>query len=385
MRATAQSDLLHSFSQLEVSGHILSALLFVLIAVIHRSNKRRAAHNLAIQLACLVTAIGEFSKTIHYLEHVNILGHLTISLTTLGAWLIALALCIQQYTGHRIHRALQIVIACTWLSALIVLVVTSTSLSETRFLLSRETLAAISLILVTLSGIVLIEQLYRNATMSDRDNIKYLCLGLAILFSFDLYDYTYTSLFSTYDPAARTADGIITLFSAVIILLSALRSSTSHALSFSRPMAFYSTSTIAGGLFLMAMAIAAYYVRAHGGSWGNTIQLIVLFSTSAIVFALLISRNTRRQLTVFINKHFFSHKYDYRHVWLKLIDTLSKPVEQDDFYQRGSKAVASIVESPGGCLGVHNKDQTLAPVASWNMPLPDHAIIASDSPFCGRW
>ena len=83
---------------------------------------------------------------------------------------------------------------------------------------------------------------------------------------------------------------------------------------------------------------------------------------------------------VLINKHFFSHKYDYRNEWLNLIQILSQPVEQDNLQKRTIKAVANIFGCPGGALW-QRQQQLYIPSCESRCPLPSDAIQTVDSPF----
>ncbi|MFQ5938399.1 MAG: PEP-CTERM system histidine kinase PrsK, partial [Acidiferrobacterales bacterium] len=93
-----------------------------------------------------------------------------------------------------------------------------------------------------------------------------------------------------------------------------------------------------------------YYIRIYGGSWGAVAQVIFLFGAALVLFIVMFSGQVRAQLTVFLTKHFYKNKYDYRREWLRLIDTLSTPSEDITLPERTIKAVAQIVNSPGGGL-----------------------------------
>ncbi len=49
-----------------------------------------------------------------------------------------------------------------------------------------------------------------------------------------------------------------------------------------------------------------------------------------MLLALVASGSLRRRLRVFLNKHFYRNKYDYRVEWLRFIQTLSTPEEGVD-------------------------------------------------------
>ena len=55
-------------------------------------------------------------------------------------------------------------------------------------------------LMLALSGLVLIEQLYRNVAPQQRWGIKFLCLGLGGIFAFDFYLYSDALLFRRVNP-----------------------------------------------------------------------------------------------------------------------------------------------------------------------------------------
>ena len=93
------------------------------------------------------------------------------------------------------------------------------------------------------------------------------------------------------------------------------------------------------------------------------------------------SRSVRANIQVFVNKHFFRHKYDYRHVWLNLIKTLSETSEHDDFYTSSLKAVADIFKSNGGSLWLKDDNGQFEQVSVWNINMPVAPMVSVDSDF----
>ena len=241
--------------------------------------------------------------------------------------------------------------------------------------------ATICQIILTLAALILIEQLFRNATRQQRQNIKYLGIALTSLLCIDLYGYAYTSVFGLADSTLQQARGSVNILIGTILLLGALRASPSQSLSISRTMTFYTTSIFLVGVFLLIMAAAGYYIRIRGGSWSGALQLVLLVFTFVALVSFAASRSTRANIRVFVSKHFFRHKYDYRTVWLELIQTLSATATDDDFYLRSITAATKVFDSPGGSLWLYNQDDAYEPVANWHMACPARLKEPKDSRF----
>ncbi|HEX21835.1 MAG TPA: PEP-CTERM system histidine kinase PrsK, partial [Chromatiales bacterium] len=118
---------------------------------------------------------------------------------------------------------------------------------------------------------------------------------------------------------------------------------------------------------LLVMAAGGYYIKLYGGDWGGAIQLIFFFGAGLLLLVLMFSGQMRARLRIFLSKHFFNYRYDYREEWLRLINTLSGADLDASLRPRVISAIAQIVESPAGMLWWRQDDQICRPVAGWNM------------------
>ena len=90
-------------------------------------------------------------------------------------------------------------------------------------------------------------------------------------------------------------------------------------------------------------------MRYLGGDWGRALQIELLFAALLCVVFVATSGRFRSRLRVFVSKHFFSYRYDYREEWLRFTRTLSHDDVQQ-VHERTIMALADLVESPGGAL-----------------------------------
>jgi putative PEP-CTERM system histidine kinase len=245
---------------------------------------------------------------------------------------------------------------------------------DATMILSRAGLAA------ALVALVLLEQIYRNAPQEVRRSLQYFALGVGVLFAYDLFLYSQTELLRNVAADAWNTRGILGAF-AVPLLAIAVRRNPQWSLELfvSRQVVFYTTTFMAVGVYLVVMALGGYYVREVGGSWGRIGQ-IVFFAGAAVVLAtLLASAPLRRHAQVFINKHFYRNKYDYRIEWLRFIATLSS-TEEEDVRRTALRAIAQIFSSPGGVLFLlEDNGRGFAPYAAWPMrmdSLPEVTKVA---------
>ncbi|MCK7494437.1 MAG: hypothetical protein MZW92_27090 [Comamonadaceae bacterium] len=90
-----------------------------------------------------------------------------------------------------------------------------------------------------------------------------------------------------------------------------------------RTAAFYSATLVLIGLYLLFVAAVGYYIAYFGGTWGRAAQASLFMGALTLLAALWLSGAVRSKLQVFIAKHFFRYRYDYREEWLKFTALLS--------------------------------------------------------------
>lgn len=244
--------------------------------------------------------------------------------------------------------------------------------------------ALLSSMALPVFGLVLLEQLFRNLTEDSRWNAKPLCLGLAGVFSFDLYLYSQAVLFNRLDGDALSIRGAVNALMAPLLLLSTTRRSDwLSKIRISRKAAFQSASLLIAGVYLIFISGVGYYVRYFGGEWGRALQLGLVFAALVLLMVLALSGALRARLRVFLGKHFFRYRYDYREEWLKFTQTLSARNSTQELEQQVIHGLADMVESPAGGLWVRSRGEpAFTQTARWNMA---QTLDKEDacSPLCG--
>ena len=242
--------------------------------------------------------------------------------------------------------------------------------------------ALLATLVLPVLGLLTVEQVFRNVGEDSRWGAKPVCLGLACVFAFDTYLYSEALLFGRADPDAYSMRGAAhTLAVPFLFIAARRRTDWITRLQVSRAAAFYSATLILAGGYLLFMSGIGYYVRYFGGSWGRALQIGLLVVGLAFLVALVVSGSLRSWLKVFVGKHFYSYRYDYREEWLRFTAMLSSkrsPQETGGMIVRG---LAKMVECPAGSLWASGgPGATFTQAASWNMPQVSE-VEAADSSF----
>lgn len=235
---------------------------------------------------------------------------------------------------------------------------------------------------IALTGLMLIEQLYRNSPPESRWGIKVLALGLGGLFAYDLFLYSQGLMFGAIDAKTWLARGTVNILFIPMIAIAARRNPDWDLKIFvSRQVVFYSTSLVAVGFYLLLMSLGGYALLLYGGTWGSLARIVFFAGAVLVLITMLFSSTLRARLKVFLSKHFFHNKYDYRVEWLRLISALAG-FEDRSTRQIVIKALAQIVGSPAGLLWVLRDKENIyqlaatyhSPGAAPNIPLDDPLI-----------
>ncbi|MBC6903974.1 PEP-CTERM system histidine kinase PrsK [Saccharophagus sp. K07] len=238
-------------------------------------------------------------------------------------------------------------------------------------------------IVFSIVALLNVEQLYRNVQAIRL--IKLLSLNLAAIFIYDVYFFSQHLVQPEFNSGLYQIRAVIAFVTSAFMGIAAITlhqtQEQTARLSLSRPVVFYTTSLTLACALLALIMLGGYYVRMYGGDWGTVAYSVLFVGTLITIILVFASRSTREKLTVLINKHLFSHKYDYRTEWLKLIERLSQPTSPEDVHRRALSAVATIFKSAGGALWLR-KGKVLVPVYQENISINVlEAIEPDDSPF----
>lgn len=258
------------------------------------------------------------------------------------------------------------------LAALLLTGVGAASWARAHALQFSFRLLSVSGLLSALGGLVLLEQLYRNASQTARHGLRYFVLALGLIFTYDIFMYAEADMIHGITREAWAMRAVMA-FATAPLLAFAMRKSADWLVDIfvSREVMFYTATVIAVGIYLLLMAFGGYYIRLLGTQWALALEVAFLLAASGILVMLLSSSLLRRHLQVFIAKHFYANKYDYRMQWLKFNETLSNGAK-DNVYRAAAQAVAQAVDSPGAVLFIADESESrFSPAALWPALLGD--------------
>ncbi|REL28572.1 PEP-CTERM system histidine kinase PrsK [Thalassotalea euphylliae] len=234
--------------------------------------------------------------------------------------------------------------------------------------------------------IVLLEQLYRNAETRDKWALWPLVIAIGTMSVVDFVIFAQAAMLEQLDFDFWYARGYVIALGMPFFLVSARRiKNWSVDVFVSREVVFYSSMLLIAGGYLLVLSFAGYALRLFGGEWGDVLSISFAVLGLAVLAALLLTEKLRGEVKVFITKHFFANKYDYRIEWLKSIEQIEAS-ESQDCYQTALKVICSSINAPGGTLLKKMPDGKFKAASAMNMEVMiDHQadqVFAAVAEFC---
>ena len=353
-------------------GYVMVGVLFVLLAILLATSWRGHRTGVYLISACVLNALWAVvsaAATLNSIIDPFWLFVAEIARTT--SWIVFLAFLLGQIGAGRLLRGSAIGIC------FLVLVSGLVSRASEVWLGGTSHIGGVLIpggLILSLTGLVLVEQLYRNSPAESRQRLKLLVLALGGLFAYDLFLYSQAMLFSAIDATTWLARGMVNLLFIPAIAIAARRNPDWQLRIFvSRQVVFYSTTLVAVGIYLILMSFGGYLLIQFGGSWGALARTVFVAGAALVLIILLFSSMLRARAKVFLSKHFFRNKYDYREEWLRLVSTLAE-FDATSTRDVAIKAIAQIVNSPSGVLWLideRERKYVLESKYEFDRPIPD--------------
>jgi hypothetical protein len=205
-------------------GYALAGGLYAVLTVLLLTSWRGQRIGGYIIAACLVSAAWSIVLAIQTASSLfHPLVPFVVDILRAGAWITFLVVLLAEIGASRIIRYTAHVV---WVGFLVAGVyiwsahVSAGGDGQVGALLSRGHLA------IALTGLLLVEQLYRNSSHELRWSLKYLALGVGGMFAYDLFLYSQAILLGAVDQTSWIARGPVNLFFVPVIALAARRNPT---------------------------------------------------------------------------------------------------------------------------------------------------------------
>lgn len=262
---------------------------------------------------------------------------------------------------------------------------TASVYSDVLFLGKAGYLYFIVFFLSLIFVIINLEHTLRASSGVSRWKIKYLIIGMGVVSAFYLYTASHTLFYRFIDPALMPVKGTVILLACVLMGLSLVRNRLLDInVVVSRYIIYNSVSLFVVAAYLLAMGIVGEGIKRFGGDFVQYLYLLFIFAAIAGLVVLLMSDKLRRSIKVFIDKHFYRDKYDYRAQWLKLTQKLSSIDKVEGLHMAILESLRDTIGSNNATLWLYDPGaNTFSPAETYGVTLKSGYMIKGQEELVG--
>lgn len=220
------------------------------------------------------------------------------------------------------------------------------------------------ILLFSVLGLLVVEQIYRNTRDDERHKIVYLCISAGAIFVYDFFVYSNAVLVQAIDYEFWSARGVVNSLTLPTLVIAAVRNpSLAPTMHISRQFIFHSATLLGTGGYLVLMAVFGYYIKSSSGEWGKLLQASFLVGALLLLLVMFQATKLKLYLKQYLSRS-FRNKYDYREEWGRFSQTLLAGSSTDSLEMRALNSIAQIISSPGARLWLKEGNRFVLK-ASW--------------------
>ncbi len=199
----------------------------------------------------------------------------------------------------------------------------------------------LAMVLITLGILTNLEKTFRASVGMSRWRIKYLFLGVGLIFGVKLYTLSQLLLFSGYDPGLARLESIAVGLGCLMIIVGHTRSSFgAFDLYPSRAVLQGSLTVILAGGYFLLVGVVAQAMRLLGGAHGFPAKAFVLLLGMVGLTVLLLSDRLRTSLQRFVSRHFRRAEHDFRKIWTEFTRRTSSARDAESLGKNAGEVVS---------------------------------------------
>lgn len=213
--------------------------------------------------------------------------------------------------------------------------------------------------------LVHLERTFRASVGTLRWRIKFMVLGVGVLFLVQVYSTSQALLFRAFDPALEIVSSVGTLVALIVILRGVFRASGGATDVYPSLLVLQGSLTISlAGIYLLVVGVFAKVVAHLGGDASFAVKALIVLVSLVGLAVLLQSDRVRLHIRRFLSRNFQRPVYDYRTIWRKFTDGTATCVEQGELCRSIVRITADIFQSLAVGIWLVNERRDSASLAA---------------------
>lgn len=191
-----------------------------------------------------------------------------------------------------------------------------------------------------------LERTFRAAVGTMRWRIKFVVLGLGVLFVVRAYTSSQALLYHGGELSLQVVNSGALLLACLLMLRGLLRAGHFDVSIYpSHSLLHHSLTVLLAGIYLVVVGVFAKIVTFLGGDAAFPIKAFIVLLSLVLLTLLLLSDRVRLFTRRFVSRHFHRPLYDYRTVWRTFTEGTARRVEQNELCSAVVKLLSGIFQA----------------------------------------
>ena len=209
------------------------------------------------------------------------------------------------------------------------------------------------------------EKTFRSAVGTMQWRIKFLVIGLGIVFGARIYTLSQALLFSADVLILSDVETVALLIGCVLIGIAFVRSGFAEIDVYpSHAVLRTSLTFVLAGAYLFVVGVLAQVVARTGKPGGFQLQAFVVLVAFALLAMLLLSNRIRQKIHRIVSRHFKRPQYDFREIWTRVTQSMSNVFDQSGLCAAGAKLISETFSVLSVSIWLLDEQERLAFAAS---------------------
>lgn len=191
-----------------------------------------------------------------------------------------------------------------------------------------------------------LERTFRAAVGTIRWRIKFVLLGIGVLFLVRIYTTSQVLLFRGFGPSLSVINAAGAIVATIVIMRGLVRSGPFATDVYPSLSVLQGSVTVTlAGVYLVLVGLFGKIVTRLGGDASFALKAFIVLVSLVGLAVLLQSDRVRIRLRRYVSRNFQRPVYDYRAIWRKFTDGTATSVEQTDLCRSIVRTTADIFEA----------------------------------------
>lgn len=240
---------------------------------------------------------------------------------------------------------------------------------EQKWTVHMGTSGTVLNVFILLGAVVVLmnlERTFRASVGTMRWRIKFMIIGLGILFAARAYTSSQALLFRAWDLSFQEVNSGALLIGSLLVLRSLLRQGHFNLDVYpSQSVLHNSLTVLLAGIYLFLVGVFAKVVAFLGGDTFFAVKAFLVLIALVLLTMLLLSDRARLRTRQFVSRHFQRSLYDYRTLWRRVTQATASRVRHEELCQAALRLSTDIFQALSVSIWtVDDKNQNLVFAAS---------------------